>query len=48
MSSKAKINALLASSPIIQLNAPRDWISGSSCGVFKAIGKMGHLLSEAV
>lgn len=47
MSSKAKINALLASSPIIQLNAPRDWISGSSCGAFKAVGKIAHLLSEA-
>lgn len=23
---------LVASSPIIQLNAPRDWINGSSCG----------------
>lgn len=38
----------LASSPIIQLNASRHWISGSSCGVFNAVGKFTHLLrSEA-
>lgn len=31
---------LVASSPIIQLSAARDWINGSSCGAFIVIGKI--------